>query len=393
MDGPRANTTSSRSSSSSLSDAAHKTLLDNPYELRHGRRYLRELPYPLPCDLPEIQRQNLRTLLGCTVFGGASCSRRTSTDVPQRVLELGCGSAYWSAMCHDFFRSLGYANVSFTGLDVAPLAPNLSKEGMDWTFVQHDIRRIPLPFDDEEFDLVMLKDMSLALPMGPAFQKLLDEIIRILSDNGTLEIWESDHVLRSLLPHPRSSPTTQPKDYRTAEQTGTFIIAPGMPFGSAQNRHFQRANMWIQNALDVRKLPPTPCARIAQILLQEPDLTDIGSRRVAIPLGELRWEREQSGRPNSSLVDSPMSLKAKSKLVDGALNENQMALRQTALITILQEIESLEPLLKEASSKNTEEWSHWWATMMNDLLDPSKGAFLSECLELGAWWATKRPSE
>ena len=49
-------------------------LLRDPYELRHGRRYLRDLAYPLPVDLPEIQRQNLRTLLGCAVFGRAVCA-------------------------------------------------------------------------------------------------------------------------------------------------------------------------------------------------------------------------------------------------------------------------------------------------------------------------------
>lgn len=129
--------------------------LSNPFELRHGRRYLRELPYPLPVDLHEIQRQNLRTLLCCRVFGRAICAPHITKDrVPKRVLEIGCGSGYWSAMCHEYFSSLGQKRVSFTGLDVAPLAPDLKKQGMNWTFIQHDLRRIPFPFRDEQFDLV-----------------------------------------------------------------------------------------------------------------------------------------------------------------------------------------------------------------------------------------------
>ncbi|KAK3069863.1 hypothetical protein LTR53_011473 [Teratosphaeriaceae sp. CCFEE 6253] len=394
MEMRRANTNSS-SNSSSHSEATHRDLLSNPYELRHGRRYLREMPYPLPVDLPEIQRQNLRTLLGCRVFGRAVCSPHVAQHVPSKVLEIGCGSAYWSAQCHDYFASLGYNDVAFTGLDVAPLPPNLNKQGVNWTFVQHDIRRTPLPFDDEEFDLVMLKDLSLVLAIGVPFERFLDECIRLLRVGGTLEIWESDHVLRSLLPHPPPM-SRQLFDQRIADQTATFLIAPGTPFAPAQNKYFQRANAWITEALDAKKLPPTPCARIAQLLYQEPDsLTNVGMRRVAIPLGELRWERDshKHTRSNSDLAESPARKKGKAKLSNQLLTQDQLALRQTALLTVLQMIESLEPLLKEVSGKNAEEWSYWWASMMAELLDPAKGASTGEVLEVGAWWATKVKGE
>ena len=390
MEHPRRATTSS-STSSSQSEIAHHSLLKNPFELRHGRRYLRELPYPLPVDLAEMQRQNLRTLLCCRVFGRAVCSPNVKKDVPQKVLEIGCGSAYWSATCHDYFTSLGHKNVSFTGVDVAPLAPDLKQQGINWTFVQHDLRRLPFPFDDERFDLVMVKDMSLVLPLGMASDKFMDESIRILREGGTLEIWESDHVLRSLLPHPPAT-TKQRLEQEDAARTGTFLISPGTPFAPAQNKYLLQANTWIQEALDRRKLPPTPCARIAPILYQEPDdLGSIGSRRVAIPLGELRWERDGQthSRNPSDAHDSVMS-KGKGKISEkGRLTADQTALRQTALLTVLQTIESLEPILKEASGKNSEEWSYWWALMMGDLLDPSKATLTGECLEVGAWWATR----
>ena len=381
---------SSGSSSHSQSEVAHQNLLNNPFELRYGRRCLRELPYPLPVDLPEVQRQNLRTLLCCKVFGRAICSPRVNKDVPTRVLELGCGSGYWSAMCHDYFSSLGHKNVSFTGLDVAPLAPNLRKQGVNWTFVQHDLRRMPYPFDNDSFDLVMLKDMSLVLPYGMPSQKLIDESIRVLVEGGTLEIWDSDFIVRSLLPHP-PLPSKQLADQEAAIKTATFLISPGTPFTPAGNRYLVEANGWIQEALDRRKLPPTPCARIQQIIVQEPNLDSFGARRVAIPLGEMRWERDGSRhtRSSSDRHDSMMS-RNKGKGIDKGLTPDQAALRQTALLTVLQMIESLEPLLKEASGKNAEEWSHWWASMMAELLDPvNKATLAGECLEIGAWWASK----
>jgi SAM-dependent methyltransferase len=388
----RSSTTSS-TSSSAHSDRAHHNLLKQPFELRHGRRYVREIPYPLPCDLAEIQRQNLRTMIGCKVFGRALCSPNVQESVPAKVLDVGCGSGYWAAMCNDYFLSLGVENVEFIGLDVAPLAPDLNKHGVNWKFVQHDFRRLPLPFDDGEFDLIMLKDLSLAVPIGTPSEKFVDEIIRILREGGTLEIWESDHVIRSLVPHP--PPAASKKNFHdagSAEETATFPIALGTPFAPARNKYILHANKWISEALERRKLPPAPCARIAQVLYQEPDtLGDVGFRRVAIPFSELRWERENFDHSHSAgeAVDSPLSSKGKSKLNDRVLTEEQAELRQTALLTALQKVESLEPLLKEVSGKNSEEWSHWWASMMADLLDPSKAALSGECLELGAWWATK----
>ena len=384
---------SSRSSSSSTSEQAHQNLLNNPFELRHGRRYLRDLPYPLPVDLQEVHRQNLKTLLKCEAFGNrAVCSPRVKKNPPKKVLEIACGSGFWSAKCHEYFSSLGHKNVSFTGLDVAPLAPDMRKQGINWKFVQHDLRRAPWPFEDESFDFVMLKDTSLVMPLGLSSQRLIDESLRVLSEGGTLEIWETDHIYRSLLPHPPAVAKTV-LDRESAAKLGVFLVLPGTPFASAQNKYFQHANGWIQDALDRRKLPPAPCTRIAPLLYEEAEqLNDIGTLRVAIPLGELRWEKDGSrhGRSLSDAHDSVMS-KGKGKVSEKSLTPEQESLRQTALLVILQKIESLEPILKEASGKNTEEWSHWWASMMTDLLHPSAGGGVtSEVLEAGAWWATKK---
>lgn len=395
MDQPRRATTSSSTSSSS--EVAHQSLLSNPFELRYGRRYLREVPYPLPVDLAEMQRQNLRTLICCTAFGRAVCSPYVKKSAPKRVLELGCGSAYWSAMCHDDFCTLGYKNVAFTGLDIAPLAPDLKKQGINWDFVQHDLRRLPLPFEDETFDLVMVKDMSMVVQDGKASDKFLDESIRILRAEGTLEFWESDHVLRSLSPHV-SPPSKQRSEQEDAKRTATFPISPGTPFVPARNKFLRQANTWIQKAMDKRNLLASPCTRIAPMLYQESSsLTNFGSRRIAIPLGELRWERDQpddSGRHHSGIRDFVIA-EGKGKALSKDLTKDQAALRHTALLTVLQKIESLEPLLKEVSGKNSEEWGHWWSQMMAELLDPSKAVAAStgECLEVGAWWATKLTRE
>jgi ubiquinone/menaquinone biosynthesis C-methylase UbiE len=385
------------SSSNSLhSEYHHESLLRDPYEIHNGRRYLREVPYPLPCDLPEMQRQNLRTLLGCKIFGRAVCSPNFGREAPARILEVGCGTGYWSAMCHDYLsRSQGARNVAFTGLDIAPVAPDLNRSGMKWKFVQHDLRRVPLPFDDGEFDLVMIKDISMTLSFGQPYQQFISECVRILRYGGSIEVWESDHIIRSLLPHPPPAPNRNPQERDLAEKTATYCLTHSTPFAPAQNRYIRQANAWMAIALDRRKLTPTPCAGIMQMLSQEPTLSAIGCRRIAVPLNELSWERGMSRTNSLEPHDSPMSTESrmKGRLANQQLTEEQCALRQTALVTVIQMIESLELVLRDASGYGSEEWSHWWTAMMASLADPNSCSLNGESLELGAWWATKQYSE
>ena len=260
-------------------------------------------------------------------------------------------------MCHDFLSGLGYDDISFTGLDIVPLAGDLQRQGVDWTFVQHDLRKLPLPFDDGEFDIVVMKDLSMVIPLGAPSQRILDEAMRILRSGGTLEIWEADHIVRSILPHPPPPPGKNAQEYACAVSTGTFLISPITPFTEVQNKYLQDSNMWIQEALDRRKLSPTPCARISQMLLQETEtLCEVENRRVAIPLGELRWEREAANKKSKRRTSEAGKLKKASLPFDMAtLTEEQAGLRYMALLVVIQMIESLEPLLKEVSGKNQEE--------------------------------------
>ena len=398
MERPRGTSGSISSSVPSISSQYFKdeglNLLANPFELRHGRRYLRDLPYPLPCDLAETHRQNLRTLLGVSVFGKPVCSPNVAKSIPSKVLEVGCGAAYWSSTCHDWFADRGRSDVSFTGVDIAPLSPDLGKQGMTWRFVQHDLRRLPWPFEDEEFDFVMCKDMSLAIQVGMPMQQFVDEMIRITSEGGISEFWESDHTLRCLRPHPPPPPGMLKPQEAMAAATKTYLISPSTPFAPAQNKYVVDSNMWICDALDGLQLPPTPCARMLNILYQEAESwVDVGFRRVAVPLGELRWEKEgltQSRRQSDAnlLLNSPKG-KGRASEAMSLLTPDQAAIRYTALLTILQKIESLEPVLKDASGKNSEEWSRWWAGMMAECFDQDVGSS-GEVLEIGAWWATKR---
>ncbi|KAL1964325.1 hypothetical protein VTN77DRAFT_7010 [Rasamsonia byssochlamydoides] len=362
-------------STSSLSSATDYTT--HPFTKINDRTYLRDPdnPYPLPCDLPEIHRQTLRTLTLMRVFGAPYCAPQLEKNPPKRVLELACGSGLWSSTCHEYFARDGHTDISFTGLDITPLAPDLRKRGVNWQFKRHDLRKQSLPFPSEYFDFVFIKDAGLCQSASAQQGDLISEPLRVLKRGGILEIWDSDHVFRTLLPNPTPAPGLAEKDQGQANATATYTISPATPFAKAQNKYLQDYNTWVERAFERRKLTPMPCATISMSFTTEADsFQSVGSRRIAIPLGEVRWERDTPG-PDGTIRK--------------ALTEEQLALRRTALITVIQMIEAMEPILMEASGKGRDEWDRWWAAMTTDLLQKN-GLASGECLEVGAWWGQKR---
>ena len=387
-------------SGSVTTDHSFSKQMLNPYIKRHGRCYLSDqtLAYPLPCDVLELHRQNLRTLLLIQVFGAPFCAPSLSAQPPTNVLDVACGTGVWSSLCHDHFAERGAPPISFTGLDIAPLAPDLSQAGLDWTFVRHDLRKLPLPFADGQFDFIMLKDLSLVVQTSDLQDKLMDEYLRILRPGGVLEAWETDHTLRTLLPHAASAPGISDEEQRRAESLAIFPLHPSTPRATPQNPYLQDLNVWVRQTLEEKRLTPTPCTAIGPMMLQEAEaLGDQGARRVAILLGEAKWEREGV---SESVVEGGSGSKGKrsvGRLSDSSstrrrrnrksLNQDQAALRRTALLTFVQMMESIEHLLQQASGRSQDEWDRWWAGMMEDLL--VKGSLNGECLEIGAWWGRK----
>ena len=185
---------------------------------------------------------------------------------------------------------------------------------------------------------------------------------------------------------------SEDEEYTHANAMGVYTLTAQTPLATARNQYIQDYNSWMSKAMESRKLMTIPCTQIRPSLLQEFEtLTDIGSRRLAIPLGEVRWEREGVGGTNAQGLNGHVSKgKGKSKEADRrVLNAGQAALRRIALMTFVQMIESLEPVLREASGKDPNEWDRWQESMLNDLLN-NNGTSWGECLEVCAGWARKK---
>ena len=366
---------SGNSSPSGGSQSAHRYVkreeMSSPFKYIGGRRYLRDptLPYPLPVDLPELHRQSLRLLLLMRLYGAPFCNTTINEEAPpKKVLEIACGTALWSSACHDYFKHHGHDKVSFTGIDIVSLAPDLRQSGVNWRFVQHDVRKRSIPFPDEEFDFIFVKDTAFLASNVEAKGGPFIEMARLLKIGGILEIWESDHMFRALLPEPAVPTGTTEDELEQAEASAAYIISSSTAFAASQNKYLMDYNIWIEQALAKRGLSASPCGLIMWALRMQTDtFHDVGSRRLALPFGNTRWERE-------------------SRKVE--LTPNQASLRRTALLTTVQFIESMEPVLKVESGKRQDEWDRWWTNMMNDLLEHD-GALNGECLEVGAWWAKK----
>jgi ubiquinone/menaquinone biosynthesis C-methylase UbiE len=347
------------------------------------------------------------------LFGGPILSSVFASKPPTRVLDAGCGAGFWSMMCHRYFAQHGHSSISFTGLDIVPLGGSggdtnaKPDEEMRWRFVQHDMRQLPWPFPDNEFDLIMVKDMSFVSSFRDT-AAVMEEYLRILKPGGVLESWETDSNIRMLRPHaPKNATTTIHDDDSssdggsnedTAEGMGAYVMTTNTPISAPLNPYLVEYNGWLNKALEARGLSAVPCTLMGAYLLQEAEsLTDVQSKRLAVPLSEIRWEREGVGgvvtKDGKSYIDSQ-----KGKLRDqdwkngSTLTPAQSALRRTALETTVSLILALEPQLREISGKSQEEWDTWAGKMTNDLLRDG-GTSWGECLEVGVWTCRKRHSK
>lgn len=177
--------------------SSQSSFQQQPIVTRHGRKYINDpsLPYPLPVDITELNRQNLRHLLFKEVFGSYHTAqfgtnpKKGDIPIPNKILDLGCGTGCWSASMADEFASrFGKRDVEFYGLDLIQCQPDLP--GVNFKFIQHNFleEKSRLPFEKETFDMVFLRELTMCIPNNMKLTNIISDCIRVLKPGGVLEI-------------------------------------------------------------------------------------------------------------------------------------------------------------------------------------------------------------
>ncbi|KAF8246491.1 hypothetical protein K440DRAFT_487066, partial [Wilcoxina mikolae CBS 423.85] len=391
---------------------------------RNGRKYYNDdyTPYCLPCDVKELSRQTLWHELSRVLWGGFSSIDFSVEKIPDSVLELGCGSAIWSACMADEFAKMGRSDVKFTGMDVVDV--RMDMKGVDFKFVKHNLLTNPFPFEDNAFDFVFCRDMTLCYPSKKMYIDIISEILRIVKPGGLLEIQCSDYTIRTLQ---RSSASYAPG-------IGAYEITSTTQFNSnSENTFIQQWNDRITKALVKRDLPPVPCTLVGASFLGEEGMTEVHSKRLALPFDTVWWESpnaDSTSESSSSMCSNRRSTSGSSMesfsstskqfprkrggsisassyhhhhfssnkgsstsgdcgLYPSPLTDEERAIRHLAKLTFAQLIEALEPILREADDKNLDEWDGWYRDMMRSWFE-GNGLRNGECMEFGAWTGRKK---
>ncbi|CAE6523645.1 unnamed protein product [Rhizoctonia solani] len=236
-----------------------RTQEDPDWVLRNGRRHLRSqftrgvkqarrerkeeasggpstprpIPYPLDYSPETLANNALGHLLHSTP---SPFSVAPDQQEPRQCLDIGCGGGEWIRSTLRQWPSCEFVGMDIILLNRAQLKGNPSGRV---TWVKGDFLADRLPFANETFDRVHMRDLSHAIPYH-AWNLLLSEIGRILQPGGTLDITAEDIIFpilpRSLTARPTWSEITTYREAasgrnrdpsRDEERPGTMRLSEG----------------------------------------------------------------------------------------------------------------------------------------------------------------------
>ncbi|KAI5789426.1 S-adenosyl-L-methionine-dependent methyltransferase [Pyronema domesticum] len=352
--------------------------------MKNGRKYFLDdksySPYPLPCDVKELSRQTLWHELSRELWGGYSTINWDTEKLPDRVLDLGCGTGIWSAAMNEDFIKRGKKGTEFVGMDLME-GNQMDMRDVNWKFVKHNFLETPFPFEAETFDFVFMRDIMLTYPSKDMYSGIISEVLRIIKPGGLFEIQCNDYIIRTLSRPSTPSYLPGTSSYEITSTT-QFLSVPENPFISTYNT-------LITSALVKRDLPPVPCTLVKASFLTEDGVSILSQRRFALPFDQIWWESTTApsssstgGGDGNSDADSKAS---KRRSTSGS----SLALRHLVRLMFVQLIEALEPVLRDAEGMEVDEWDSWYRELMWNWFEGG-GLRGGECMEFGAWYGKKK---
>lgn len=161
---------------------------------RHHAHDAKKAPYPLSYDRQFNELEALDLRLVQSLRGSVSF---VNFEVPpQRVLDLGCGTGCWAIEA-----AKEWPECSVVGFDLANIQhslkiiePSVAKR-IEWK--HGNFLTTKLPFDDDEFDHVHIQSIAAGVPENK-WGMLFEEVNRVLSPEGSVEILEDDVIFPRL---------------------------------------------------------------------------------------------------------------------------------------------------------------------------------------------------
>ncbi|CUA75123.1 hypothetical protein RSOLAG22IIIB_01767 [Rhizoctonia solani] len=235
---------------------------DPEWVLRNGRRHLRSqftrgvkqarrerkeeasgapstprpIPYPLDYSPETLANNALAHLLHST---SSPLGAPQDQQEPRHCLDLGCGGGEWIRGALRQWPSCEFVGMDIVLLNRAQLSSQKGAPSGRVTWVKGDILADRLPFANETFDRVHMRDLSHAIPHH-AWNLLLSEIGRVLQPGGTLDITAEDIIFpilpRSLTARPTWSEITTYREAASGrnrdpsqdeERPGTMRLSEG----------------------------------------------------------------------------------------------------------------------------------------------------------------------
>ncbi|CAG8541485.1 13310_t:CDS:2 [Acaulospora morrowiae] len=182
-------TENTRCNNKSSRKKAEKT---KPPDFRYvnGRRYHNEpeVPYWLPSDLDEIDRQQQQHYCGKHIFGS-----NISAPVEEflidgcKVLDVGCGAGIWLLE-----MATEYKKSKFFGVDMSPVFPTHIKP-FNTNFIKANmLNGLTLP--SNEFDYIHISFMNDSFTNDQWQNIVIPELVRLLKPDGWLEFYDFDTI-------------------------------------------------------------------------------------------------------------------------------------------------------------------------------------------------------
>ncbi|KII93159.1 hypothetical protein PLICRDRAFT_99692 [Plicaturopsis crispa FD-325 SS-3] len=169
------------------------------FALKHGARHhafdSEKAPYPMSYDRHVLELQNLDRAVFQYLKGSVSFVD-FKDGVPERSLDLGCGSGAWAIDAAKEWPDCHFVGIDLVNVQLPTyMLPESIAKRISW--VHGNFLTTKLPFDDDEFDHVHIASIARGVPENK-WNVLFDEVNRVLRPGGIVEVHEQDIIFPTL---------------------------------------------------------------------------------------------------------------------------------------------------------------------------------------------------